>query len=89
MFTSKWWNLCWESIVLHILNWYTCDLIMFHIDIEGKCGWIWEGGGGGGGGHKDMLPPPLPPYKITGGPAPTSYASVSHTLLKPTCAPDQ
>ena len=30
----------------------------FHIEIEGKCGWIiGGGGGGGGGGAKGMLAP--------------------------------
>ena len=70
MFTSKWWNLCWENIVQHILDWYICDLIfMFHIDIEGKCGWIWEGGGGGGA--QGYYAPPL--IKLLGGlhPPPT------------------
>ena len=36
---------------------------LFHIEIEGKCGWIIEVGGGGGGA-KGMLPPPL---KLLGG----------------------
>ena len=40
---------------------------LFHIEIEGKGGWI-IGGGGGGGGAKCMLAPPL---KLLGeGPAP-------------------
>ena len=37
----------------YILNWYICDLVLlFHIDIEGKCGWIIGRGGGGVGGGK-------------------------------------
>ena len=40
---------------------------LFHIEIEGKCGWI-IGGGGGGGGGKGMLPPP--PLSNYWGPAP-------------------
>ena len=36
---------------------------LFHIEIEGKGGWVIGGGGGGGGGGgreaKGMLPPPL------------------------------
>ena len=35
-------------------------LLLFHIDIEGKCGWIIVGGA------KGILPPP--PSKIIGGP---------------------
>ena len=31
--------------------WYICDFFLFHIEIEGKCGWII-------GGAKGMLPPP-------------------------------
>ena len=43
------------------------SFLLFHIDFEGKCGWIIGGGGGGGGGEcmwiiggggKGMLPPP-------------------------------
>ena len=39
---------------------------LFHIEIEGKCGWI-IGGGGGGGGKGYVAPPPLSNYW---GPAP-------------------
>ena len=50
---------------------------LFHIEIEGKGGWI-IGGGGGEGGAKGMLPPP--PVKLLGGPGPpgppSSYAYV-------------
>ena len=42
-----------------------CDFFLFHIEIEGKCGWI-IGGGGAGRGLNGMLPPP----QITGGPGP-------------------
>ena len=66
------------KLKLHLLlffpsTWYICDFFLFHIEIEGKGGWIiWGGGGGGGGGAKGMLaphsqiigwgawPPPLP-----------------------------
>ena len=39
-------------------------IFLFHIDIEGKFGWIIWGGGGGGGGYVDkgtkgMLTSPL------------------------------
>ena len=55
-------------------TWYICHFFLFHIEIEGKCGWII---GGGGGGAKGMLAPSL---KLLGGggagpPAPpSSYA---------------
>ena len=59
------------KLKLHLLlfypsTWYICDLFLFHIEIEGKGGWIiWGGGGGGGGGGaKGMLGPPL---KLLGG----------------------
>ena len=62
--------------MLHLLlfypsTWYICDFFLFHIEIEGKGGWII--GGGGGGGAKGMLAPPL---KLLGGgwPPPSSYA---------------
>ena len=67
--------------MLHLLlfypsTWYICDFFLFHIEIEGKGGWII---GGGGGGAKGMLAPPL---KLLGGgawppwppPPPSSYA---------------
>ena len=53
------------KLKLHLLlfypsTWYICDFFLFHIEIEGKGGWIiWGGGGGGGGGAKGMLGPPL------------------------------
>ena len=42
--------------MLHLLlfypsTWYICDFFLFHIEIEGKGGWIM------GGGAKSMLPP--------------------------------
>ena len=43
--------------------WYICDFFLFHIEIEGKGGWI-IGGGGGGKGYVG------PPSQIIGGPAP-------------------
>ena len=45
-------------------TWYICHFFLFHIEIEGKCGWIIGGGGGGGGGAKGML---APPAQIIGG----------------------
>ena len=66
--------------MLHLLlfypsTWYICDFFLFHIEIEGKGGWII--GGGGGGGAKGMLAPPLSNYWGGGaGPLapPSSYA---------------
>ena len=50
------------KLKLHLLlfypsTWYICDFFLFHIEIEGKCGWII-------GGPKGMLAPPL---KLLGG----------------------
>ena len=69
-------------VKLHLLlfyspAWYICDFIPFHIEIEGKCGWII----GGGGWAKGMLVcwppsqiigglPPCPSPKLLGGLAP-------------------
>ena len=41
-------------------TWYICDFFLFHIEIEGKGGWI-IGGGGGGKGYVG------PPLKLLGG----------------------
>ena len=51
------------KLKLHLLlfypsTWYICDFFLFHIEIEGKCGWII-------GGPKGMMAPP--PLKIKGG----------------------
>ena len=46
-------------------TWYICDFVLFHIEIEGKSGWIiW---GRGGGGQRVCWPPPP---KLLGGLAP-------------------
>ena len=56
------------KLKLHLLlfypsTWYICDFFLFHIEIEGKGGWIiW----GGGGGVKGYVGPP-PPLKLLGG----------------------
>ena len=52
------------KIKLHLLlfypsTWYICDFFLFHIETEGKGGWI-IGGGGGGKGY--VGPPPLSNY---------------------------
>ena len=65
--------------MLHLLlfypsTWYICDFFLFHIEIEGKGGWIIGLGGGGGKGY---VGPPLSNY-WGGGPGPpgppSSYA---------------
>ena len=49
------------------LEQYICDFFLFHIDIEGKCGWIIGGGGPKGilahalSNYWRGLPPPPPP----------------------------
>ena len=60
------------KLKLHLLlffpsTWYICDFFLFHIEIEGKGGWIIWGGGGklkekvgglfGGGGQRVCWPP--------------------------------
>ena len=65
-------------ILFYPLAWFIIYFFLFHIEIEGKCGWIiggWGGGGVGGGG-KGYVGPPL---KLLGGlpspfPPPSSYA---------------
>ena len=76
------------SNLVHL--WY---FFLFHIEIEGKCGWIIGGGGGGGGGGQRVgwpprnyweawTPPPPPP------PSPSSYAYVGRANTEETgCIP--
>ena len=45
-------------------TWNICHFFLFHIEIEGKCGWIIGGGGGGGGAQRVCWPHPL---KLLGG----------------------
>ena len=58
-------------IIILPLTWYICDFFLFHIEIEGKCGWVigWTKGyvgpplkllGGGGAGPLPTPPPPFP-----------------------------
>ena len=69
---------------LHLLSFYPstlyiCDFFLFHLEIEGTCGWIIRGGGGA----KGMLPSPS---QIIGGgggvarPARLFYSIISHSL---------
>ena len=55
-------------ILFYPSAWFVFDFFLFHIEIEGNCGWIIGGGGGGGGGW--------PLLKLLGGPhpPPPSYA---------------
>ena len=48
------------SIIILPSTWYICDFFLFHIEIEGKCGWTIRGGGGGKGYVG-------PPSQIIGG----------------------
>ena len=58
------------TILFYPSTWYICDFYLFHIEIEGKGGWII-------GGAKGYVGPPL---KLLGGgpgppcPPPSSYA---------------
>ena len=56
-----------KKLQLHLLLFYPptryiCDFFLFHIEIEGKCGWII----GGGGGQRVCCPP----LKLLEGPGP-------------------
>ena len=53
-------------ILFYPSAWFVFDFFLFHIEIEGKCGWI-IGGEGGGGGKGYVGGPPL---KLLGGPSP-------------------
>ena len=57
-------------IILFTLQLGSFFFFLFHIEIEGKCGWIIGGGGGGrgGGGGKGYVGGP--PLKLLGGPSP-------------------
>ena len=57
------------SIIILPSTWYICDFFLFHIEIEGKCGWTIRGGGGG----KGYVGPPLSNYWGAGLPPPPYY----------------
>ena len=66
------------KLKLHLLlfyqsSWYICDFFLFHIEIEGKGGWIILGGGGGGGA-KGILGPPSQIIGWGPAPPPSTYA---------------
>ena len=55
-------------ILFYPSAWFVFDFFLFHIEIEGKCGWIIGVGGGGGGGGGGW-----PPLKLLGGPPPPTH----------------
>ena len=67
-----------RTYINKFINWYTCDLVLlFHIDVEEKCGWII---GGGGGRQRVCWPPP----KLLGGGCPLpppSYEKPVYIIL--------
>ena len=62
-------------IILPFSTWYICHFFLFHIEIEGKCGWII----GGGGGQRVCCPPP---FKLLegGGCSPRPPSSYAYAL---------
>ena len=86
------------KLKLHLLlffpsTWYICDFFLFHIEIEGKGGWIIWGGGGklkekvgglfGGGGKGYVGPPTL--KLLGGGPGLPLYLRLWVTESNDTC----
>ena len=68
------------KLKLHLLlfypsTWYICDFFLFHIGIEGKCGWII------GWGHRVCCPPPS---QIIWGTCPTPGPPSSYAYVSPT-----
>ena len=62
-------------IIILPSTWYICDFFLFHIEIEGKCGWIIGGGEG-------MLAPTI---KLLSLP-PSSYAYALDRLVWVECS---
>ena len=64
------------TFIIITLQLGTFVIFLFHIEIEGKGGWIiWLGGGGrGGGGAKGMLGPPSQIIGWGACPPPSTYA---------------
>ena len=58
-------------ILFYPSAWIVFDFFLFHIEIEGNCGWI-IGGGGGGLAPSQIIgwASPPPPLKLLGGPHP-------------------
>ena len=59
-------------ILFYPSAWFVFDFFLFHIEIEGNCGWIIGGGGGGGLAPSQIIgwaypppPPPPPPHLPT------------------------
>ena len=75
---------------LHLLlfypsTWYICDFFLFHIEIEGKCGWIIGGVKGYVGTPSQIIWGPAPPAPLPCPPPcpppPSSYNYANYTLL--------
>ena len=56
-------KLKFHLLLFYPSTWYVCEFFLFHIEIDGKCGWIIGGWGG-----KGYVGPPL---KILGAWLPT------------------
>ena len=59
------------TLLFYPSGWYICDFFLFHIEIEGKCGWII--GGREVGGPKGMLDPLSNYWRGATPPPPLSY----------------
>ena len=50
-----------QLLLFYSSTWYICDFFLFHIEIEGKGGWIIGEGGGGGKGYVGPTSQIIPP----------------------------